>query len=88
MSFREVGYLWSHVLSGGRVSLVPVPFRWVGYLGEVVGYPGGYPSGVEATAAGSTHPTGMLSCCERLFTSFQTSQDGRYYVLSLLRRVC
>ena len=35
----RVRYLWSHVPSGGKVSLVPCPFLGVGYLG--VGYLGG-----------------------------------------------
>ena len=56
MSFLGVGYLWSHVLSGGRVS------GGVGHLGgRASGGQGirGIPP--KTTKAGGMHPTGMLS---------------------------
>ena len=74
----RLGYLWSHVSFGGRVSLVPCSFQGVEcHRSHVpswgVGYPGGlvgYPTGVEhipplpttTTSAGGTHHTGTLSC--------------------------
>ena len=58
-----VGYLWSHVHSGGRVSLVPSPFQGIGYrVGGRVSGMYTLPPQKNRTKAGGTDPTGMFSC--------------------------
>ena len=49
---------------GGRLSLVPRPFRRVGYLWSGGVSRGGVSRGRHrgTTKAGGTHPTGMVSC--------------------------
>ena len=66
MSFRMVGYLWSHVPSGGGGRVISGRVSGEVRISQGIWYTS-TPPGVQATAAVATHPVGMLSCIFNLF---------------------